>query len=294
MCEMTDLTTEPMQKPPRFPATWISHRYPVAYRLMPKCACSTLGQWIHYLDHSRFYNGLVHDRDAPILKWGIAECRPTIVDRLTPGGYLFFAIVRNPYRRLASAFADKIFGYQANGIYYRGGELHQLLETYGYRFGPESNVIDNFKIFVRFVADTLEGLASIPADPHWRPCATMLRINARLNPDWLPTYIGHVESLTQDLAAIADLAGIPAAARPASLPRDNTTSLGQITVEQLFGEEEKAIVQRVYAEDFRWFGYGPEPDRPLPAGPVDVATVRGALQEEPAKRLEPDEPEVAS
>lgn len=283
-----------MQTPKRYPATWISQRYPVAYRLMPKCACSTVGQWIHYLDHSHFYDGLVHDRDAPILKWGIPRCRQKIINRVTSRDYIFFAIVRNPYRRLASAFADKIIGYQSNGRHYRGGELHHLLHSYGYRFGPESNILDNFKVFVRFVADTLEERAPIPADPHWRPCATMLRINARLNPDWLPAYIGHVESLTQDLAAIADFAGIPQAARPASLPRDNTTSLGQITVEQLFGEEEKAIVQRVYAEDFRWFGYGPEPDRPLPAGSVDVSSIRGALDHEPGKHLETDESEVAS
>lgn len=287
--------TEPRRTTERFPATWISSRYPVAYRLMPKCACSTIGQWLHYLDHKRFYDGLVHDADTPILKWGIPDCRPIIVDRVTSEQYVFFAMVRNPYRRLVSAFADKIIGYQSNGRHYRDGELHGLLEQYGYRFGGDSNIFDNFRLFIRFVVDTLQGQGPIAADPHWRPCASMLRISARLNPRWVPGEIGHVEHLNRDLGIIADRAGVPAAARPSALPRDNTTSLGQIRIDQLFGEEECVLVQEVYAEDFAWFRYDVDLGRSQPLGPVVIEDVQRALGETWTNDYEViDNPDISS
>ena len=278
----------------RYPATWISQTYPVAYRLMPKCACSTIGQWIHYLDHGHFYPGLVHDHKAPILKWGMPDSRPKIIQKLEKHDYLFFAIARNPYSRVVSAFADKIMGYQRNGRHYRGGELHRHLERYGFIFGPDSNILDNFKIFVRFIVDTIHGNGPMPADPHWRPCATMLRVNARSNSNWLPSYFGNVEHLIQDLDTIADRAAIPSAVRPAWLPRDNTTSLGQVTIEQLYSAEELALVRSAYEEDFEWFGYGPHPTEVRPCTTIDADAVRTALRFEPPALAVSEEPEVAS
>ena len=249
----------------RFPATWIARSVPLAYRVMPKCACSSIGQWLHYLDNGVFYQGEIHDRGAPILKWGNPGEADLIAARLANGGYLHFTFVRNPFRRLVSAFADKIFGYQKNGYRYRGGLIHRKLFDYGVNFGPKSNVVNNFQGFVRFAVDTIERNEPIASDLHWTPCAAHLAFNAAANPDWRPKYVGHVEHLREGLIEVATQLGMPESSVPVQLPRENTTSLGPIALTDLYGAAEIALVRRAYHNDFALFGYA---DDPMVSGPI--------------------------
>lgn len=257
----------------RYIGTWISDKYPLAYRVLPKCGCSTVGQWFHWLDHGAFYPGLIHDPGTPILKWGYEHARPIIAERLGAGNHLIFTLVRNPYRRLVSAFVDKIFGYQRDGSRYRGGQLHTLLDAYGLDFGPSSSIIDNFRAFVHFATDTTNRDEPIPADPHWRPCADHLRVSFAINRRWQPHYIGHVERLRDHLIVVAARAGMPLDLVPASLPRENTTSLGQVPFDSLYGKEEIDLVIATYERDFRWFGYSTDPMTGAPIGQIDMETV---------------------
>ena len=257
----------------RYIGTWISKRYPLAYRVLPKCGCSTVGQWFHWLDHGDFYPGLIHDRDVPILKWGYEHARPIIVERLEAGNYLIFTLVRNPYRRLVSAFVDKIFGYQGNGLRYRGGQLHALMEPYGLNFGSRSNITDNFRAFVHFATDTINCREPIAADPHWRPCADQIKVSFTINRRWRPHYIGHVEHFRDHLVVVAARAGMPLDLVPSSLPRENTTSLGQVPFDVLYGKEEVDRVVATYERDFRWFGYSTDPSIGVPVSRVDLESV---------------------
>ena len=36
----------------------------VVYRVVPKCACSTIGQIMYYSDHGEFFDGDIHDSKA--------------------------------------------------------------------------------------------------------------------------------------------------------------------------------------------------------------------------------------
>ena len=38
-----------------FPGTWMTESESVVYRVVPKCACSTIGQIMFYSDHGEFY-----------------------------------------------------------------------------------------------------------------------------------------------------------------------------------------------------------------------------------------------
>lgn len=257
----------------RYIGTWISNKYPLAYRVLPKCGCSTVGQWFHWLDHGSFYPGLIHDPGVPILKWGYEHARPIIAERLDADNYQIFTLVRNPYRRLVSAFVDKIFGYQGNGRRYRGGQLHALMEPYGLNFGSRSSIFDNFRAFVHFATDTTQRREPIPPDPHWRPCADQLHVSFATNPRWRPHYIGHVERLRDHLVVVAARAGMPLNLIPSSIPRENTTSLGQVKLDQLYGKEEIDRVVTTYERDFRWFGYSVDPSISDPVGRVDLETV---------------------
>lgn len=257
----------------QFPATWIARSVPLAYRVMPKCACSSIGQWLHHLDHGAFHPGEIHEPAAALLKWGNPGDAEVIATRLTPGDYVHFTFVRNPFRRLVSAFADKIFGYQSNGRRYRGGFIHRKLFNYGVNFGPKSNIVDNFRGFVRFAVDTIEKGEPIASDLHWTPCAAHLAFNARANPDWRPHAIGHVEHLRDGLVAVAAMVGLPPSSIPERLPRENTTSLGPIKVADLYGAEEIALVRRAYRDDFELFGYADDPALSDPARAVNLDKV---------------------
>jgi hypothetical protein len=39
--------------------------------VVPKCACSTIGQIMFYSDHGRFFEGDIHDATADLHKWAI-------------------------------------------------------------------------------------------------------------------------------------------------------------------------------------------------------------------------------
>jgi hypothetical protein len=257
----------------RYRSMWMSHRYPLAYRVLPKCGCSTVGQWFHWLDFGEFFPRLIHDADAPILKWGYEAARPLIADRLDAGDEFIFTFARNPYRRVLSAFSDKICGYQSNGTRYRGGQLHRFLLDYQVNFEPNSDIFRNFRGFLRFVRDTVTNDAPVAPDPHWRPCADHLRISLRLNPKWTLHFVGHLEHLHADLKRIADAAGLEPNRVPQSLPRENTTSLGQIPPAAFFGPEEIELIREIYHDDFRWFGYSVDPSVSAPTRPVDLATI---------------------
>jgi hypothetical protein len=43
-----------------FPGTWMTESQSMVYRVVPKCACSTIGQIMYFSDHGRFYDGDIH------------------------------------------------------------------------------------------------------------------------------------------------------------------------------------------------------------------------------------------
>ena len=43
----------------------------VVYRVVPKCACSTIGQIMYYSDNGQFFDGDIHDADQGMHKWAL-------------------------------------------------------------------------------------------------------------------------------------------------------------------------------------------------------------------------------
>ena len=54
-----------------FPGTWMTESQSMVYRVVPKCACSTIGQIMFYSDHGKFFDGDIHDATAGMHKWAI-------------------------------------------------------------------------------------------------------------------------------------------------------------------------------------------------------------------------------
>lgn len=270
---------------PDYPGHWVSRSQPhLAYRVLPKCACSSIGQIIHYLDHGKFYDGDIHDALAPIYKWS-NEGNAQISQIMDDGRVFRFTLVRNPYKRLLSSFADKIFGFQANGKRYRAGHIHQHLEEYGVSWGPAANLPANFRHFVRFVADTIERGEPMPSDIHWTPCFRHLQYNVQKAAEWNLDFVGHIESFKCDIDTVMQRAGIDPSRLPPSVPRENSTSLPPIPIQNFYGPEEIEIMQRVYRQDFELFRYSLDPTDTAPQGEIDVAAVNEAFRTVPVSKV---------
>jgi len=272
---------EAAEKIATLPGIWITRSNPrLAYRVLPKCGCSSIGQFFHFLDHGTLYGGDIHERSVPILRSDIQE-QAAEFTRVYDGEDLFrFTFVRNPFKRLLSSFADKIVGYQTDGRRYRAGRLHRLLqENYDVKWNGDINLISNFKGFVRFVADTIDTRQPIESDIHWTPCVHHLQFTMTRDPEWYFDSVGYTESFVEDLDLLAKQAGISSARMPRNLPRENRSHLPMIPMSTFFGREEVEIMRRVYEDDFLVFGYAPDPEILTPIARVGVDRINDALRD---------------
>ena len=105
----------------------------VVYRVVPKCACSTIGQIMFYSDHGRYFDGDIHDATEGMHKWALEASQPIITENVRGHESYAFTCVRNPYTRILSSFFDKICGIQRNGKRYRGNMVPMLVQKYGLR-----------------------------------------------------------------------------------------------------------------------------------------------------------------
>jgi len=122
-----------------FPGTWMTESESVVYRVVPKCACSTIGQIMYYSDHGSFFDGDIHDATGGMHKWAMDESQPLITTNVKGHSSYSFTCVRNPYTRILSSFFDKICGIQRNGRRYRGNLVPLLIQKYGIEVGdPET------------------------------------------------------------------------------------------------------------------------------------------------------------
>ena len=112
-----------------FPGTWMTESESVVYRVVPKCACSTIGQIMYYSDHGEFFDGDIHDSKAGLHKWSQENSQPKISQNVLEHRSYAFTCVRNPYTRILSSFFDKICGIQRNGSYYRGNLVPLLIQN---------------------------------------------------------------------------------------------------------------------------------------------------------------------
>jgi hypothetical protein len=151
----------------------------MVYRVVPKCACSTIGQIMHYSDHGRFFDGDIHDATEGLHKWARDASQPRSRAVRAHRGPSF-TCVRNPYTRILSSFFDKICGIQRNGRRYRGNLVPMLIQKYGIEVGGPEDGKDDFDQIVvppvPAVRARHDPLAK-PMEPdiHWSACRGISR-----------------------------------------------------------------------------------------------------------------------
>ncbi len=80
-----------------FPGTWMTESESMVYRVVPKCACSTIGQIMYYSDHGQFFDGDIHDAKDGMHKWAFDQSQGLITNNVRSHASYSFTCVRNPY-----------------------------------------------------------------------------------------------------------------------------------------------------------------------------------------------------
>ena len=270
------------------PGTWANQSGKLVYRVIPKCACSTIGQILYHADHGEFYDGDIHDAKDGLWKWnGNADrdaARQHIVDAVSGGDALTFTCVRNPYSRILSCFLDKICGIQRSGNRYRGDMVPMICQHYDMQIGetPDDpfDQIKSFRKFLLFVRDTIKYRHPMHPDIHWAPmsshAATLVNNGGRYD------QVFATESFDAGMDAVLDKVELPHRTDLQNLPRFNESEghgpKRTHSVEDYFDDLAQHIMLDIYSTDFEVFGYDPTPGRGAPIQSLDAAEITSRLK----------------
>ncbi len=270
-----------------FPGTWMTESGSVVYRVVPKCACSTIGQIMYYSDHGRFYDGDIHDATTGLHKWAQEESQPAIAAAVRGRTAPAFTCVRNPYTRILSSFFDKICGIQRNGRRYRGNLVPLLVQKYGVEVGGEDgsepfDQIRSFRRFLLFVRDTVRFRKPMEPDIHWSAMAghisTFIVNGGRYDA------IFFTEKFNAGMGRVLEMIETPVKVDLAAVPRFNE-SAGHgperaHPVEAYFDDLSMHLMWEIYRKDFQLFRYDfDNPANKMPLGEVDLDEVHAKLGE---------------
>ena len=270
-----------------FPGTWMTESESLVYRVVPKCACSTIGQIMFYSDHGRFFDGDIHDSTAGLHKWSQPESQPLIEKAAKSHSSYVFTCVRNPYTRILSSFFDKICGIQRNGKRYRGNLVPLLIQKYGIEVGGEDgkqefDQIASFRRFLLFARDTIRWRRPMEPDIHWSAMSghvsTFIVNGGRYD------RIFWTEQFNDGMQKVLDKVETPHAVDLAAIPRFNESEghgpKRAHPVEAYFDDLSMHLVYEIYKKDFDLFRYDfANPGNKMPLGEIDLDEVHAKLGE---------------
>ncbi|KAA8608040.1 hypothetical protein AL036_08710 [Salipiger aestuarii] len=268
-----------------FPGTWMTESESMVYRVVPKCACSTIGQIMYYSDHGTFYDGDIHDATTGLHKWAREDSRAAIRATAETRGAYAFTCVRNPYTRVLSSFFDKICGIQRNGNRYRGNLVPLLIQKYGIEVGGDDgqgdfDQIRSFRRFLLFVRDTVRWRRPMDPDIHWSSVSghvsTFIVNGGRYD------RIVWTERFEDGMQGVLDNIQMPHPVDLAQIPRFNESEghgpKRLHPVEDYFDDLSMHLVYEIYKRDFDLFRYDfANPANKMPIGDIDLDEVHAKL-----------------
>ncbi|MGB0661460.1 MAG: sulfotransferase family protein [Mangrovicoccus sp.] len=263
-----------------FPGMWMTQSGGLGYRVVPKCACSTIGQILYFLDNGAFYDGDVHDADQGLHKWAMEESRPVIEEAVFSGQTPIFTAVRNPYDRVLSSFFDKICGVQRNGNRYRGNLVPGLTRDYGVQVDGTFDQIASFRRFLLFARDTVRFRKPMDPDIHWSPVAG--HVSTLIANGGSYQLIFNTEDFDQGMARALALAPAAHPVELSQVPRFNESQghgpKRAHPVEAYFDDLAQHLMWETYRQDFELFGYDPwTPADRAPKREIDLDEVHYVL-----------------
>jgi hypothetical protein len=264
-----------------FPGTWMTTSESVVYRVVPKCACSSIGQIMYYTDNGHYFDGDIHDAQDGLQKWAVEESQAIISANIKQHKSYTFTCVRNPYTRILSAFFDKIAGIQRNGKRYRGKLVPQLAQTYGINVGAPEDGFDfdqiaNFRRFLLFARDTINFRRPMDPDIHWSPVSghvsTLIRGGGRYD------HIFFTEKFNDGMRTVLENIEMKHPISVEEVPRFNESEghgpKRVHPVEDYFDDLSRHLIWEIYHKDFQLFRYDfDDPSNKLPIGEIDLDEV---------------------
>lgn len=268
-----------------FPGTWMTESESVVYRVVPKCACSSIGQIMYFSDHGRFFDGDIHDSTEGLHKWAQDESQPKIEANVKAHRSYAFTCVRNPYTRILSSFFDKICGIQRNGKRYRGKMVPMLVQKYGVEVGaPETGFdfdqIASFRRFLLFARDTIRWKKPMEPDIHWSAMSghvsTFIVNGGRYD------QILFTERFDEGMQVVLDHIETPVKVDLAAVPRFNESEghgpKRAHPVGAYFDDLSMHLMREIYRRDFDLFKYDfDNPANKMPIGEIDLDEVHAKL-----------------
>lgn len=269
-----------------FAGTWATPCGQYVYRVVPKCACSSIGQALYYTQAGQYFDGDIHDATTGLLKWNEETARPAIKDATLGGAAHRFTAVRNPYNRVLSAFFDKICGIQRNGRRYRGNLVPLLMREYGVALGSDTDINDfdqitSFRRFLLFVRDTVKYRRPMEPDIHWAPMSHHIGFTIKQGGTF--DQIFRTEDLAEGLQSALDQRTPPHPLDVRTMPRFNESAAHGPTrahpISAYFDDLAIYMMQDIYGQDFELFDYDiTDPDTPKAGGAVDLERLHAAFR----------------
>lgn len=257
----------------------------LVYRVVPKCACSTIGQIMFYSDHGRFFDGDIHDSTEGLHKWAQEPSQARIEANVKGHKSYAFTCVRNPYTRILSSFFDKIAGIQRNGKRYRGNLVPMLAQKYGIEVGTADNGFDfdqiaSFRRFLLFARDTIRWRRPMEPDIHWS--AMSGHISTFIVNGGQYDRIFFTETFNDGMQTVLDAVKTPVPIDLATIPKFNESEghgpRRAHPVSAYFDDLSHHLIWEIYKRDFQLFRYDfDNPDNKMPKGEVDLDEVHAKL-----------------
>jgi len=270
-----------------FPGTWMTESESMVYRVVPKCACSTIGQIMYFSDHGKFFDGDIHDATTGLHKWAMEDSQALIENNVIAHKSYSFTCVRNPYTRILSSFFDKICGIQRNGKRYRGNMVPLLIQRYGVDVGDPDNgfefdQIASFRRFLLFARDTVRWRRPMEPDIHWS--AISGHVSTFIANGGHYDNIIHTEKFNEGMQSVLDAVETSNKVVLDEIPRFNESEghgpKRAHPVGDYFDDLSKHLIYEIYKRDFNLFKYDFEnPDNKLPTGEIDLAEIHAKLGE---------------
>ncbi|MDD2774367.1 MAG: glycoside hydrolase family 99-like domain-containing protein [Gallionella sp.] len=228
-----------------------SERYKLLYVSTPKVACTSLKWWFAALEgHTQALRGttdsaetdpdlVIHDTFYKVAPDVTGLMPEALSEVLTSDSYFRFAVVRNPYKRIFSAWQSKLLLREPLQIspYLKCNFFHRPIEC-------SDDIAAAFEDFLEHLV-----INEAPSywDVHWTPQATLLRPDL-INYSKL-VKIENAKELSQALAI--RLGGyIP---DPFANRRTNESLIPYLP--EFVTERSSDLIRTLYAEDFETFGY---------------------------------------
>ena len=263
-----------------FPGVWMTESASCIYRVVPKCACSTIGQALYFSDHGTFFDGDIHDAQTGILKWSMEDRQDQITHAALHKTAPAFSCVRNPYTRILSTFFDKIAGIQRNGKRYRGNLVPEMAQSYGVQVDGDFDQIASFRRFLLFARDTIRWRKPMDPDIHWSSItghiATFVANGGRFD------HIIFTEDFKPGMQRVLSQFESRHTVDLDTMPRFNDSEghgPGRAhPVTDYFDDLSRHLVYEIYKQDFDLFNYDPQdPGQTRPLQEVDLDKLHAQL-----------------